>query len=77
MFLNKMIPNVNVLSTRIANRVMSKHNTTLIISIDNCSSNLRKVKLFKQCVKPDSFLHNTIYSASTEEVATVGCFFKD
>jgi len=62
-----------MLSIRMANRVISECNTTLIINIDNCSSNLRKIKLFKQYVK----LAKTIYSASTKEVVTVGCFFED
>jgi len=62
-----------MLSIRMANRVISECNTTLIINIDNCSSNLRKIKLFKQYVKPAK----TIYSVLTKEVVTVGCFFED
>ena len=44
---NEIMPNINMLSTRITNRVMNKDNTTLIISIDNCCSSLSKIKFFK------------------------------
>jgi len=44
---NKIIPNVDMLSIRIVNKIMSKSNITLINDIDNYCSNLRKIKFFE------------------------------
>ena len=39
--------NIDVLSMKIGNKIISKSNITLIISIDNCHSSLEKIKFFK------------------------------
>ena len=57
-FINKIIVDINVFSMRVGNRIINKSYIVLIISVNDSSCNLSKVKLSQQCLKPDSFLHS-------------------
>jgi len=78
MFVNEIIFDVDMFSMRVVDRIISKSNTSLIVSMNDSSNNLGIVEFINKIQSHMAFfmvLKDVIYSASTKEVATVSCFF--
>jgi len=59
---------INVFCIKVVNRTMSECNTSLVVGINNGCRNLSHIVFF-------IVFEEVIYSASTNDVTTVSCFF--
>jgi len=58
MFMNKVMMDINMFSIRVCDWIISKGYTALIVNMDDYNCSLSEVKLFQQCLEPDSFLYS-------------------